>query len=404
MSEPSKPSGGGLVGGAALGNSSSSNSNSGMQVPPLPGSLVGGLTGVGGLRGSGGVAPGRLARTGTPVQGSISLNAGNIVGGIGGMGGMGGGGFGGGLAGGGSGMNPASASAASLGANRSSSGTSAIGGGANYVNVGSSLNGATDEFADDRSDAATIGTSIADWGETHDAPVVSAPADTFDAVKRWALRVNNSYPMSQVTGDIDELVLVDRPLAPAIPPSSSSAINSVRGLASAARPSRFRRMSSKIDPAYLNEFLSTLDESDAEAMCNFVASYHGPDVISAMHTHLAKIQDLRAAENNKEEMPLKPLEWESLPLVDEGDLDDGVVLMRREQQNRSQPAGTVAFSSSTEDGLFSDEADVWEQTEGAQSAAESDWIVLDDYSAPTRTFSKRHVDWPASLFLLSGKN
>ncbi|KAJ3078126.1 hypothetical protein HDU99_000769 [Rhizoclosmatium hyalinum] len=144
-------------------------------------------------------------------------------------------------------------------------------------------------------------------------------------------------------------------------------------------------MSTRIDPALLNEFLSTLDEVDAEAVCNFIASYRGPDVVSAMYAHLAKIQDLRASEQILEEMPEKPLDWEALPL----DINDVNRPLGSEKQVTI--GGGRQFGSTTEDGLFSDENDVWDQTEGGRSAAESDWIMLDDISLKGLTPTLQHL-------------
>ncbi|KAI9331472.1 hypothetical protein BDR26DRAFT_870167 [Obelidium mucronatum] len=195
---------------------------------------------------------------------------------------------------------------------------------------------------------------------------------------------------------------------------------------------QFRRMSTKIDQSVLNECLSNLDDADAEAVCNFIASYRGPDVVAAMYAHLAKIQDLRASEQQTvDEMPVKPLDWESLDLdgndVIHGNpqvlMNDHVLVQQDEHSTRRQRGGgaahenvvsaaqqavdgeeegdgiivgsrsnrgigggadgvrgtTGAYGSTTEDGIFSDENDVWAETEGGHSA-ESDWIMLDDLS------------------------
>ncbi|ORY49992.1 hypothetical protein BCR33DRAFT_558399 [Rhizoclosmatium globosum] len=117
------------------------------------------------------------------------------------------------------------------------------------------------------------------------------------AVKRWALRVNNAASTTDpaahadhlVDADLDELVLVAHSPArtphsmPAPLPSASVTARypplSANSNSSAAHDREFRRMSTRIDPALLNEFLSTLDEVDAEAVCNFIASYRGPDVV-----------------------------------------------------------------------------------------------------------------------------
>ncbi|KAJ3238777.1 hypothetical protein HDU81_007166 [Chytriomyces hyalinus] len=214
-----------------------------------------------------------------------------------------------------------------------------------------------------------------------------------------ALRVNNSATLTDHAADngvsdlLDDLVLVDpttsRPLpVPGISALASSPVPSPARLSNA-------RTTSNVDPNFLDEFIASLEKSDAEAVCNFIASYRGPDVVSAMYAHLAKIEDLRAADRIIEEMPAKPLEWESLPLESNDDDDDDVsrVAVPQDGINRgigsvaavgssgNHIGGTFAFTNSTEDGLFSDEADVWDQTEGGQSAAESDWIVLDDQAA-----------------------
>ncbi|KAJ3408316.1 hypothetical protein HDU80_006177 [Chytriomyces hyalinus] len=294
---------------------------------------------------------------------------------------------------------------------------------------------------DDRSDAATIGTSVADWdgplghnqsSNSMQAGGGAADDHRFDAVKRWALRVNNSATLTDHAADngvsdlLDDLVLVDPtlvsspalsaaniqtphlplPLPLPVPVSSTSRISrplpvpNISALASSPVPSAARlsnaRPSSNVDPNFLDEFIASLEKSDAEAVCNFIASYRGPDVVSAMYAHLAKIEDLRAAERITEEMPAKPLEWESLPLESNDDDDDddvSRVAVPQDGVNRgigsvaamgssgNHVGGTFAFTNSTEDGLFSDEADVWDQTEGGQSTAESDWIVLDDQLA-----------------------
>ncbi|KAJ3071629.1 hypothetical protein HDU98_005024 [Podochytrium sp. JEL0797] len=261
---------------------------------------------------------------------------------------------------------------------------------------------------DDRSDAATIGTSIADWNEQEENTAPEEALVGYDAVKRWALRVNNSRGTTDpaahadhlVDAELDELVLVahspmriPHTIQPTQQPNSpahqlrqntnnSSSTNNSNN--AAANADHFRRVSSKIDANILNEFLSTLDETDSEAVCNFIASYRGPDVITAMHVHLAKIQDLRASEqqNSAEMMPVEPpVDWESLPL----NLHDTSAAI--DDASRLTVGGGGATGGgygSTENGLMSDVNEVWDQTEGGKST-ESDWMLLDDISLKANT-------------------
>ncbi|KAJ3031537.1 UNVERIFIED_CONTAM: hypothetical protein HDU68_003073 [Siphonaria sp. JEL0065] len=274
-----------------------------------------------------------------------------------------------------------------------------------WLNVNANVNAANTRsntwiIDDDRSDAATIGTSIADWANEKDENLVEDNVMGFDAVKRWALRVNNSTTLTDHAAnsdlpvdDLDELVLV------AHSPIMRSQRMPIHNPNNNNNNSQNQNhSSSKIDPQILNDFLATLDDTDAEAVCNFIASYRGPNVVSAMYVHLAKIQDLRASEQAVEEMPVKPLDWETLPI----DLNSLPPVVATEDDAVLVPAaialgdrhhvvggggsviggaveglGTIAYGSTTEDGIFSDENDVWAETEGGHST-ESDWIILED--------------------------
>ncbi|KAJ3203700.1 Cilia- and flagella-associated protein 45 [Entophlyctis luteolus] len=242
-------------------------------------------------------------------------------------------------------------------------------------------------FDDDRSDAATIGTSIADWADPErdiDTNVDKELSDYENAsiplsepVKRWALRVNNSASITdpaansdQIDADDNEVVLVAAVQQMHMQHRTQSGLHSRQQfqqtptsqkqkkkdlelvsddiqrefqdiVSNAVNPSdpdtaseslaksgiQIRRLSTHPDQvAIIAEFIGSLGDADAEAMTNFVTSYRGNDVVggcldeifisecfaAAMHAHLAKIQDLRAAEEMDQEMPVKPSDWVAL--------------------------------------------------------------------------------------------
>ncbi|KAJ3356806.1 hypothetical protein HDU83_009618 [Entophlyctis luteolus] len=279
-------------------------------------------------------------------------------------------------------------------------------------------------FDDDRSDAATIGTSIADWADPErdiDTNVDKELSD-YENVKRWALRVNNSASITdpaansdQIDADDNEVVLVAAVQQMHMQHRTQSGLHSRQQfqqtptsqkqkkkdlelvsddiqrefqdiVSNAVNPSdpdtaseslaksgiQIRRLSTHPDQvAIIAEFIGSLGDADAEAMTNFVTSYRGNDVVAAMHAHLAKIQDLRAAEEMDQEMPVKPSDWVALSTE---------ALNLEEDTMKPEPIvgdkTTNAYGSTTEDGY---DGEPLAGTDG--HSTESDWIILEDFSA-----------------------
>ncbi|KAJ1552821.1 hypothetical protein HK405_009902 [Cladochytrium tenue] len=144
----------------------------------------------------------------------------------------------------------------------------------------------------------------------------------FDAIKRWTLRVNNDARQAERTGPFvppplpraSMLAAGSRSIATAatahvedatqahagsseataaaaaaVDSSSSSSSTSSSSSSSSAAPAPIP--TDKIDPDVLASLVATLDETEAQAVYNFVETYDGPDLSAALYAHLARIED-----------------------------------------------------------------------------------------------------------------
>ncbi|KAJ3213754.1 hypothetical protein HDU67_002505 [Dinochytrium kinnereticum] len=136
---------------------------------------------------------------------------------------------------------------------------------------------------DDRSDAATIGTSVAGTDGWQDDVEEEDEEDEevvgFEAVKRWTLRVNSAKP------------------DPVIEDASSSHSNRLPQpplVAMIERPTRSPSPPAAIDPEVLASLVSTLRHpGDAEMVMDFVGAYRGPNVVDAVYERIKAVQETR---------------------------------------------------------------------------------------------------------------
>ncbi|KAI9355903.1 hypothetical protein DFJ73DRAFT_823908 [Zopfochytrium polystomum] len=270
----------------------------------------------------------------------------------------------------------------------SGSSTPPVAGGASYLSASSAqfLPGSSlfkysfnkRNYDDDRSDAATIGTTVPEWDEKDEEAAAEEPVG-FDAIKRWTLRVNNDAHHDGTNLTLPpQSTRAPLPLrsnsrsgvsfSPSLSVHPSASHTATHSLSTASGPSPSNLMSSsheKIDPEVLASLVATMDEQEAQAVYNFVETYDGPDISAALYAHLAKIED-----NAHQEM-----------IIADDDGDRAADSNWEMLLPSSPKVGTDGMPDIAGAGALSDEADVWNMMTDTAGSASSDLVAEDSTDA-----------------------
>ncbi|KAJ3191244.1 hypothetical protein HK101_007936 [Irineochytrium annulatum] len=281
-------------------------------------------------------------------------------------------------------------------------------------------------FDDDRSDAATIGTSVAgndpwdDFMDGEEEEELGGPSG-FEAVKRWTLRVNSAGGGGATVGSAGAS-------ATAVASSSSSAGRVLLPLPedeiNVERPTRSPSPPAAIDPDVLASLVSTLEDGEAEMVMEFVSAFDGAIGADAVYERIRDVQGMReggggggVTGGGGVAVGHNEWQWEDVESrgtgrasEDVGSGISGIISESVEVGVGPGPAGIISLESSVganEDAatalagsgrrlaapkptrgnhlrVMSDENDTWRQdTEvGEDSAEGSEWIVLDEGEEP----------------------